>query len=161
MLHREERIITQSTESLLDVHKQHETVAEVESAIEIKQEVEDGGESSSALALPQDQLGKKRKRSTSPVDRKKSLRCKKLASRCQEVREKPSQNEGANPTFIDYNLFVRKLLHSDDIPTDAVFKVFELREDSNVTARRWRLEVCDVQLLKSGHILINSQFQTR
>ena len=67
MLHREERIITQSTESLLDVHKQHETVAEVESAIEIKQEVEDGGESSSALALPQDQLGRKRKRSTSPV----------------------------------------------------------------------------------------------
>jgi len=136
LTNREESIVTQNTESPNDVQKQHENVAEVESAIEIKQEVEDGGESSSALALPQDQLGKKRKRSTSPVDRKKSLRCKKLTSICQEVTEKPGQNEGANPTFIDYNLFVRKLLHSDDIPTDVVFKVFELREDSNVTARR-------------------------
>ena len=136
----------------IDGRKQQETVAEVErrAADEIKQEVEDDDESSRALALSEDQLSKKRKRFSSPYDGKKSLRenkdGKRSLSRGEEASEKPKENEEAIPTFIDYNQSVHKLLHSDDIPMDAVFKVFEHREDSNITARRWRLGVCDVQL---------------
>jgi len=133
----EERRVTQSTEGLdvrddIDGRKQQETVAEVERAAnEIKQEVEDDDENSRALAVSEDQLRKKRKRSPSPF-----LGEKKDGKRGQEVTEKSNENEEANQTFIDYNQSVRKLLHSDDIPMDVVFKVFEHREDSNVTARR-------------------------
>ena len=150
----EQRRVTESPDIRDDIdgRKQQETVAEVErrAADEIKQEVEDDDESSRALALSEDQLSKKRKRFSSPYDRKKSLRenkdGKRSLSRGEEASEKPKENEEANPTFIDYNQSVHKLLHSGDIPMDVVFKVFEHREDSNITARRWRLGVCDVQL---------------
>ena len=150
----EQRRLTESPDIRDDIdgRKQQETVAEVErrAADEIKQEVEDDDESSRALALSEDQLSKKRKRFSSPYDGKKSLRENKDGKRSlssgQEASEKPKENEEANPTFIDYNQSVHKLLHSDDIPMDVVFKVFEHREDSNITARRWRLGVCDVQL---------------
>ena len=145
-----ERRATHSTGSQdnIDWRKQQETLAGVESANQIKQEVEDDDESSKTLALPEDQLSKKRKRSPS---RTKSLRVKKSTIGGQEVTEKPIENEEANQTFIDYNHSVRKLLHSEDIPTDIVFKVFELSlgEDSYASERRRRLGVCDVQLLKS------------
>ena len=143
-----ERRETQSAEILdnIDGQKQPETVTEVELANKIKQE-EDDGESSRALVLPEDHLGKKRKRSPFDESLKENKDGKRSrSSRGQEFSEKPNKNEEENQTFVDYNHSVRKLLHSDDIPRDVMFKVFEVREDSNATARRWRLGVCDVQL---------------
>jgi len=137
----EEIGVTQSTESLhirndIYVQKQQETVAEIENANEIKQEVEDA-ESSRATAVPEDKLREKRKRSPSPSDPKKSLRENKDSqSKCKEVTQEANENVEADQTFIDYNESVRKLLLSDDIPMDVVFKVYERREDNNVTARR-------------------------
>merc|ERR1719341_1012743 len=91
-----ERRETQSAEILdnIDGQKQPETVTEVELANKIKQEEEDDGESSRALVLPEDHLGKKRKRS--PFD--ESLRENKdgkrsRSSRDQEFSEKPNKNE--------------------------------------------------------------------
>ena len=125
----------------MESEKEQEAVTEVENANEIKQEVEDA-ESSGALALPEDQLMKKRKRSPSPFEAKTSMRenknGKRSTSNGKEVTEEVNENVEANQTFVDYNHSVRKLLHSDAIPMDVVFKVFERREDSNVTARRWR-----------------------
>ena len=146
LLNEGEAGVTQSTENLhirndIFVQKQQETVTEVENANEIKQEVEDA-ESSSTPALPEDELRKKRKRSPSPSDPKKSLRENKdrqrSTSKCKEVTQEANLNVEADQTFIDYNHSARKLLHSDAIPMDVVFKVFERREDSNVNARRWR-----------------------
>ena len=118
------------------MQKQQETVAEIENVNEIKQEVEDA-ESSRATAVPEDKLSKKRKRSPSPSDPKKSLRENKDSqSKCKEVTQEANENVEADQTFIDYNESVRKLLLSDDIPMDVVFKVFERREENNVTARR-------------------------
>merc|ERR550519_446414 len=136
----EERRETQSTERLdnIDGRKQQETVTEVESANKIKQEKEDDGERA-LVALPEDQFSKKRKRS--PFDENTSLRENKDGKRSrsgdQEFTEKPNKNEEETQTFINYNHSVRKLLHSDNIPTDVIFKVFEHKEDSNATARRW------------------------
>jgi len=148
LLNEGEAGVTQSTENLhirndIFVQKQQETVTEVENANEIKQEVEDA-ESSSTPALPEDEPRKKRKRSPSPSDPKKSLRENKdrqrSTSKCKEVTQEANVNVEADQTFIDYNHSARKLLHSDAIPMDVVFKVFERREDSNVNARRWRVE---------------------
>merc|ERR1719234_2698018 len=131
----EEISVTQSTESLHirnDIYVQ-ETVAEIENANEIKQEVEDA-ESSRATAVPEDKLREKRKRSPSPSHPKKSLRENKDSqNKCKEVTPKANENVEADQTFIDYNHSVRKLLLSDDIPMDVVFKVYERREDNNVS----------------------------
>ena len=132
----------------MESEKEQEAVTEIENVNEIKQEVEDA-ESSGALTLPEDQHKKKRKRSPSPVDAKTSMRenkdSKRSTSKGKEVTEETNENVDVeasqsvpNQTFIDYNHSVHKLFHSDDIPMDVVFKVFERREDSNVTARRWR-----------------------
>merc|ERR1719237_101507 len=89
-----ERRETQSAEILdnIDGQKQPETVTEVELANKIKQEEE--GESSRALVLPEDHLGKKRKRSPFDESLKENKDGKRSrSSRGQEFSKKPNKKE--------------------------------------------------------------------
>ena len=111
----------------------------VEDVDQIKQEPEDAD---SALSLPDNRAGKKRKRSPSPLSNgKESLRedqgGKKTTGEAGEVAEKANLflETITVETFIDYNRSARKLLHSDDIPRDVVFKVFNSKEDGNTSSR--------------------------
>ena len=105
---------------------------------QIKQESEDAD---SALSLPDNRAGKKRKRSPSPLSKgKESLRedqegGKRTTGEAGEVAEKANLFLETVESFIDYNRSARKLLHSDDIPRDVVFKVFNSKEDGNTSSR--------------------------
>ena len=95
--------------------------------------------------MPDNRAGKKRKRSPSPLSNgNESLRedqgGKKTTGEVGEVAEKANLfletiTVETVETFIDYNRSARKLLHSDDIPRDVVFKVFNSKEDGNTSSR--------------------------
>ena len=102
---------------------------------QIKQESEDAD---SALSLPDNRAGKKRKRSPSPLSNgKEDQGGKRTTGEAGEVAEKANLflETITVETFIDYNRSARKLLHSDDIPRDVVFKVFNSKEDGNTSSR--------------------------